>query len=99
MSAEDIRLAIELASFAGGVGGIIFALGKYAARLESLTHEILAIRPKLEAIPKLVADVEQLKDHLGSHVRSFHSELGRKIDDTRDLAIRAEARSSGDIGE
>lgn len=79
------------------VGAVIYAGGKFVARVESAVKKIEGVEGKLEVVPTLVTNVETMKEMLRHHINSDHKELVRRVDDTRDIAVRAEMASSHDF--
>jgi hypothetical protein len=86
------------------------ALGIAASSLGAagwFVHQVVKVERSvrfLDSVPKMQADLEFIKSavieygkKLESHIHSDHRELARRMDDTRDVAVRAAAASQHDI--
>lgn len=93
-----LKLILEAIPILAGV----FAMGRFAAKAEhandsikGLVHKVEDAVTKLDAIPVLAARIEQVQETVTRH-RSDFKDLQRGIQETRDIAVRAEMASSHD---
>lgn len=85
----DLHLVVELVS----LGVILLAGGRWIGKIESAAAKLDGATKNLEQIPVLATKVGMLENSFSKHL-SDHRGLEGRVDDTRDIAVRADLKSS-----
>lgn len=79
-----------------GVFAVLFFGGRWVGRIEVAAEKISRMAADVAQIPLLRQEIAQVKEAHEAH-RSEFKRLAAKVDETRDVAIRAELQSQHDI--
>lgn len=80
-------------------GGFLIRIGRIVERAEQAAAKLDKHSDAIQQIPNLVTRIGQLENTVSHHMNTDHRELRGRLDDTRDIAVRAELASQHDIGE
>lgn len=80
-------------------GSFLIRIGRIVERAERAAASLDVHSKAIEQIPHLVTRVALVEEAVRHHINTDHRELRGRLDDTRDIAVRAEMASQHDIGD
>lgn len=77
-------------------GAFLIRIGRIVERAEKAAASLDVHSKAIEQIPHLVTRIGQLENTVSHHMNTDHRELRGRLDDTRDIAVRAHTASQHD---
>lgn len=106
----DVSNALAIVGSVFGIGATIWAgaryggaflirIGRIVERAERAAASLDVHSKAIEQIPHLVTRVGQVEEAVRHHINTDHRELRGRIDDTRDIAVRAATASQHNLDD